>query len=153
MKIHIISIGKSKNKDIGKLVTEFKKRIRWKIIFNELEALSKLPTHVAKKVESEKLLEVCPEKTFRIALDTTGQEFSSDKLAKKFIFLQQNFHLDLVFFIGGSEGLSKLLLKEADLVLSFGKMTWPHELAKLMLLEQIYRSQCILLHHPYHRLV
>ena len=102
MKIHIISIGKSKNKDIGKLVTEFKKRIRWKIIFNELEALSKLPTHVAKKVESEKLLEACPEKTFRIALDTTGQEFSSDKLAKKFIFLQQNFHLDLVFFIGGS---------------------------------------------------
>ena len=106
-----------------------------------------------KKQESEKLLEACPEKTFRIALDTTGQEFSSDKLAKKFIFLQQNFHLDLVFFIGGSEGLSKLLLKEADLVLSFGKMTWPHELAILMLLEQIYRSQCILLHHPYHRLV
>jgi len=153
LKIHIISVGKRKNKDIENLVRECKKRIQWKIVFHEVESLNKLPAHVAKARESEKLLKVCPKKTFRIALDIAGEDFSSGKLAKKFIFLQQHFNLDLVFLIGGSEGLSKLLFNEVDLILSLGKMTWPHELAKLMLLEQIYRSQCILFHHPYHRLV
>ena len=152
MKIHILSVVKNKNKNIEWIIAEFAKRIQWKISFHTVQSFNKLPLNIAKEKESKKLLQACPKNTFRIATDITGESFSSDKLAKKFTFLQESARVDIVFFIGGFSGLSKSLIQEADLVLSFGKMTWPHELAKLMLLEQIYRSQCILFNHPYHRL-
>lgn len=87
--------------------------------------------------------------TFNIALDIQGKNVSSMELAQlidKAILEQRVIN----FFIGGADGLDKRLLEQADARISFGKATWPHQLVRIMLLEQIYRSETIRDNHPYH---
>jgi 23S rRNA (pseudouridine1915-N3)-methyltransferase len=91
-----------------------------------------------------------PEGSVLVALDGRGTQLSSADLAKRLDTWRQS-AADLAFVIGGAEGLHESVLKKASLVLSLGAMTWPHLLARGMLLEQIYRAQQILAGHPYHR--
>lgn len=99
-----------------------------------------------KEFEAQKLLK----KTsgLIIALHEKGQQFSSCGFAKKFQDWQVK---DISFIIGGADGLSTELIKNADFVLSLSKATMPHSLARLVLVEQIYRAQSIINNHPYHR--
>jgi 23S rRNA (pseudouridine1915-N3)-methyltransferase len=76
---------------------------------------------------------------------------SSAALAKRLGKWQATGIRDLAFIIGGAEGLDTAVLERADLVLSLGTMTWPHLLVRVLLAEQLYRAQCILAGHPYHR--
>ena len=85
---------------------------------------------------------------YRIALDKAGAQFSSEQFAD--MLTQQGAGI-VAFFIGGADGLSETIKQQADRVMSFGKMTFPHELARLMLLEQIYRAEMIASRHPYHK--
>lgn len=86
-----------------------------------------------------------------IVLDEKGKSLPSVKFAHKIEHLKTNKNGKIQFVIGGADGLSKELRQRADLTLSFGEQTWPHMMARCMLLEQIYRAEKIIAKHPYHR--
>ncbi len=98
------------------------------------------------------LLEKCiPKNSIICILDENGKVLTSPNLASLFSNWRDNSNHNVTFLIGGANGIEKNLKKKADHTLSFGKMVWPHSLARVMLAEQIYRSATILLNTPYHR--
>ncbi len=100
--------------------------------------------------EAEGLLKKLPEQTCVVALDETGRNLSSEVLAHE--LEQQTDHgITIVFLIGGSWGLDESVRHRADLVLSFGKQTLPHNLVKIILLEQLFRTEAILRGKTYHK--
>lgn len=150
MKITVIAVGKAGKGPEADLITEFLRRLPWQLSFIEVE--EKRPLSKARKMESEgnKLLAAIPRESFVIALDKDGKTLSSEVLAKS-IEQWRGRHQGLVFLIGGADGLAKPALQRADFKLSFGPMTWPHLLARTMLMEQLYRAYAIQKGHPYHK--
>ncbi|MCK9994384.1 MAG: 23S rRNA (pseudouridine1915-N3)-methyltransferase [Alphaproteobacteria bacterium] len=104
-----------------------------------------------KQREGELLLAQAPQGAVLVALDGRGGEMSSENFAAWLAQSRDQGCRDMVFFIGGADGLSDALLTQAHKRLSLGAMTWPHMLARIMLAEQIYRAVTILANHPYHR--
>lgn len=152
MKINIVCVGKIKEKFFVEAINEYAKRLSrfcdLKII--EVEEESKMSNTDKKcEIESENLLEKCG--GIVVALDSSGKLLSSPEIAN-FIKLKTNNGIsEISFVIGGSNGLSQNLKNRADLVLSFGKITFPHQLFRVVLLEQIYRAFTILEGLPYHK--
>ena len=152
MKINIVCVGKIKEKFFVEAINEYAKRLSrfcdLKII--EVEEESKMSNTDKKcEIESENLLEKCG--GIIVALDSSGKLLSSPEIAN-FIKLKTNNGIsEISFVIGGSNGLSQNLKSRADLVLSFGKITFPHQLFRVVLLEQIYRAFTILEGLPYHK--
>jgi 23S rRNA (pseudouridine1915-N3)-methyltransferase len=101
--------------------------------------------------EAKKLTSRIPAPAYRIALDEAGRTLSSEAFAKHLASLRDRGGRDLVFLIGGPDGLAPALRENADERLAFGPQTWPHLLVRAMLAEQIYRAFAILSGHPYHR--
>ena len=106
---------------------------------------------VRMKEEAEKLAAKLPAGAYRIALDESGRTMSSEAFAKRLRQLADSGARDLVFLIGGPDGLASSLRDSVEERLAFGPQTWPHLLVRAMLAEQIYRSFAILSAHPYHR--
>lgn len=104
-----------------------------------------------KKKEGERLLSAIKDNAFVIALAIDGKNLSSTELAEKIDSLGIGGVSHIQFVIGGSLGLSPEVLGRADMKLSFGQMTFPHQLMRVILLEQIYRSYRIINHEPYHK--
>lgn len=152
MKINIVCVGKIKEKFFVEAINEYAKRLSrfcdLKII--EVEEESKISNTDKKcEIESENLLEKCG--GIIVVLDSSGKLLSSPEIAN-FIKLKTNNGIsEISFVIGGSNGLSQNLKSRADLVLSFGKITFPHQLFRVVLLEQIYRAFTILEGLPYHK--
>ena len=152
MKINIVCVGKIKEKFFVEAINEYTKRLSrfcdLKIV--EIEEESKMSNTDKKcEIESENLLEKCG--GIIVALDGSGKLLSSPEIAN-FIKLKTNNGIsEISFVIGGSNGLSQNLKNRADLVLSFGKITFPHQLFRVVLLEQIYRAFTILEGLPYHK--
>ena len=101
--------------------------------------------------EARVLWEAMPPKAFTIALDERGKPMSSDAFAQLLRRHVDSGTRDLAFLIGGPDGHAPETRKSAGLLLSFGPMTWPHRLVRVMLIEQIYRAVTIMVNHPYHR--
>ena len=101
--------------------------------------------------ESIALANVIPPKAAVVLLDSRGENLDSASLAGKLATWRSNDRPAAVFIIGGADGLSPSLRDKAELRLSFGAATWPHQLVRAMLLEQLYRATTILTGHPYHR--
>ncbi len=101
--------------------------------------------------EADGLLAAVPADGALVALDERGENLSSTDFADRLAALRDRGTRDLVFSIGGADGLDPAVRQRADLLLSFGRMTWPHQIVRLMLAEQIYRAVTILAGHPYHR--
>lgn len=93
----------------------------------------------------------CPAGAILVLLDETGSTLSSTELARKLEGWRDGGAREAQFRIGGADGFGDAARGEADLLLSFGRATWPHLLARAMLAEQLYRATSILAHHPYHR--
>ena len=144
MKIDIIAIGAVKRSPYAALQEEFAKRITWKLTIHEREGRS--PEEEQRLIESK----IKPG-GYLIMLDERGKTMSSPDFAQYFAKLQNESRSPVQFVIGGAQGLGDSLRSRADLLLSFGKQTWPHMLARIMVLEQIYRAQTILSGHPYHK--
>ena len=104
-----------------------------------------------KKKEGERLFSAIKDNAFVIALAIEGKNLSSTELAEKIDSLGIGGVSHIQFVIGGSLGLSPEVLGRADMKLSFGRMTFPHQLMRVILLEQIYRSYRIINHEPYHK--
>jgi 23S rRNA (pseudouridine1915-N3)-methyltransferase len=104
-----------------------------------------------KSEESAGLVRLLPPKASVIVLDQRGSQLTSSGFADLIRRHLERGTSDLAFLIGGPDGLAQVLCDEAGLVLSFGLMTWPHRLCRVMLAEQVYRAVTILVNHPYHR--
>ena len=101
--------------------------------------------------EAALIAEKIPDGAYVIALDERGKALKSRSFAQKLSDLADGGARDIVFAIGGADGLDQSLRERADLMLGFGPQTWPHMLVRTMLAEQIYRAQSIIAGHPYHR--
>lgn len=159
MKITLVTVGKIKEKFFTDAIEEYSKRLSR---YCKLEIIQvadeKTPDHAGealelqiKEKEGERILGQIKDGAYVIALAIEGQMLSSEKLAKKLDGLGISGVSQIVFIIGGSLGLSKKVLSRADYLLSFSKMTFPHQLMRVILLEQIYRSYRILKGEPYHK--
>jgi len=146
MKIIIAAVGKMKAGPEKTLADSYLKRIPWNITIKEIEEKKNLSGEKLKSTEG-KLLLAASEKTKRIVLDERGDVLSSIAFARKI----NSFGGPVSFLIGGAEGHGDEVRSNADFLLSLGKMTWPHMLARAMLAEQIYRAHTILSGHPYHK--
>jgi len=104
-----------------------------------------------RREEGQRLIARKDGATAFILLDERGKDISSEELARSISRFGESGRKNLVFAIGGPDGHDPALRDGADLVLSFGKLTWPHQLVRVMLAEQLYRSATILSGHPYHR--
>ncbi len=159
LKISIISVGKIKEKYIKLGIDEFSKRLsRYaKLEIIELndekapENLSPRDMEIIKNTEGDAILSKIKPNSYTIALAIDGKNLSSESLAKKINDLSVSGNSHINFVIGGSLGLSDPVLKASDFKLSFSDMTFPHQLMRLILLEQIYRSFRINNSEPYHK--
>jgi len=158
MKIKIISVGKIKEKYLIDGIAEYTKRLSkyCNLEFIEVkdekapENLSENDIEIIKNIEGQKLLSKIAD-DYVIALAIDGKIFSSEGLAKQFTVILNYQSSCICFVIGGSLGLSSEVLNRADLQISFSQMTFPHQLMKLILLEQIYRTFRINNNEPYHK--
>ncbi|AUN15886.1 rRNA large subunit methyltransferase [[Clostridium] sordellii] len=159
MNITIISVGKLKEKYLKLGIEEFSKRLSkyCKLDMIELddekcpENLSDKDMEIVKNKEGQKILSKIKNNSYVIALAIDGKNLSSEELADTISKLAVRGISHITFIIGGSLGLADEVLKRADYKLSFSKMTFPHQLMKLILLEQVYRSFRINNNEPYHK--
>lgn len=151
MKLTIACIGRAGRGPERDLYEHYAGRIRWPLILRELEEKKKLPPAELVRREGELLLGAVPDRSVLIALDRRGRTLDSETFAKRLERWRDDGVADIAFLIGGADGHGEAVLAKSSLVLSFGAMTWPHLLARVLLAEQIYRAQQLLAGHPYHR--
>ena len=152
MKVNIVCVGKIKEKYFTDAIAEYKKRLSRFCVINiiEVDEASKIE-NLAKKSEVEGNLLLAKCSGVIVALDGAGKMLSSPEIASFIKNKEVSGISEMSFVIGGSNGLSEAVLKKADLVLSFGKITFPHQLFRVVLTEQIYRAFTILNNLPYHK--
>lgn len=150
MRLAIVAVGRQRAGPLKDLERHYAERVTFPLVIREVEEKRKLSPAEMKTREAELLLDALPKGAVLVALDGRGTQLSSADFAKRLDTWRQSAG-DLAFLIGGAEGLHESVVKKAVFVLSLGPMTWPHLLARGMLLEQIYRAQQILAGHPYHR--
>lgn len=158
MNIKIICLGKIKERSLLDLINEYKKRISKysNIEIVELpdepilDSCSLKDAENIKKLECEKITRHIKQNEFVVALDLEGKELSSEELSSKIQNITLNGFSTIDFVIGGSLGLTREFVSSCDFVLSFSKLTFPHQLIRLFLLEQIFRSFKIINNEKYH---
>jgi len=152
MKITIISIGKFENSPYKKIFEEYFKRISYKIELKEIDAKGSKNIELGKiKLKEAELINKNLSKgSFKICLDENGSQYTSIEFSK---LLNSKFNegSNIDFIIGGAFGLDKEFLRKSNITLSLGKLTLPHIMARIILIEQIYRAESIIKGHPYHK--
>ena len=159
MKITICCVGKIKEKFYSQAIEEYSKRLskNCKLEIKEAadektpDSASDTVNRMIKEKEGDRLLSFIKDDSYVIALAIDGKMLDSVELSEKIDNLMLSGKSDIVFVIGGSLGLDKRVLDRADYKLSFSKMTFPHQLMRVILLEQIYRSFRIMKNEPYHK--
>ncbi|NLV88902.1 MAG: 23S rRNA (pseudouridine(1915)-N(3))-methyltransferase RlmH [Tissierellia bacterium] len=159
MNISIIAVGKIKEKYIQEGIKEFRKRLSRYCSLDIIEVdderapenLSQKEMEMVKAKEGDKILAKIPQNSFIISLEIKGKQISSEELSKKMEDLMIDGINHITFIIGGSLGLSDEVINRSNYKLSFSKMTFPHQLMRLILLEQIYRGFKIMKNEPYHK--
>ena len=151
MHIILCAVGRLKAGPEKALFDHYLKRIPWTFDIHEVSERRKLPVDELRLAEAEQLAAKVPDDAKLVVLDETGKDMTSRQLAKKLGDWRDEGYRQTAFVIGGADGVDESLKQRADLVLSFGKLTWPHMLVRTLLAEQIYRAHAILSGHPYHR--
>ncbi len=150
MRILIAAIGRARRLPEAELCVQYLRRIHaWKVDLREVEARGGAPDRRA--AEGEALQAAVPKNAWVVALDRGGEVVDSPGFAHLLRNWQEQAVGPVAFLIGGADGLSPAMLTRARYRLSFGVMTWPHLLARVMLIEQIFRAQEIIAGNPYHR--
>lgn len=160
MLIKIIGVGKIKEKFYREAIAEYQKRMT---AYNKVEivevadekapeSLSEKEVDQVKTAEGERILAKIKDDAFVVTLEINGKALDSIKFAKLIQDeMLDGFGRDMVFVIGGSNGLGENILKRSNYRISFGKMTYPHQLMRVILMEQIYRAYRIINKEPYHK--
>ena len=159
MKITVITVGKIKEKYLRDAIAEYAKRLSRYCKLEIIEvADEKTPDQASETVEEqirdkegERILKYIRDDMYVITLEIDGKMLSSEELADKINMLGIQGQSSVAFVIGGSIGLGREVLKRSDYALSFSKMTFPHQLMRVILLEQVYRSYRIINGEPYHK--
>ncbi|MCF2681749.1 23S rRNA (pseudouridine(1915)-N(3))-methyltransferase RlmH [Faecalicatena contorta] len=159
MKITIITVGKMKEKYLKEAIAEYSKRLSKYCKLEIVEvADEKTPENASETIENgirekeaERILKHIKEDAYVITLEIGGKLLSSEELAEKIEKLGIQGTSHIIFIIGGSIGLGTSVLKKSDYALSFSRMTFPHQLMRVILLEQVYRSYRIINGEPYHK--
>jgi len=160
MKLRLLAVGRAgtKRPEIA-LIDEYRQRLTWPLIIQEVEEKRPLPSAALKKREGELLLAALDggkagSKTGRqivVVLDEHGRSLTSRDFAARIGNWRDDGVGEIAFLIGGADGHDEAVRVRADLLLSLGTMTWPHQMVRVLLAEQLYRAQQILAGHPYHR--
>jgi 23S rRNA (pseudouridine1915-N3)-methyltransferase len=159
MQIRVVAVGRIKEKFLQEGIAEYEKRLRPYVKLQVVElgdekrpaSASASVETAAKEKEGERILSVIPSGSFIISLDMKGLSWSSEDLADAFREWELAGKNQIAFVIGGDLGLSPEVLSRSDLRLSLSKMTFTHPMARLLLLEQIYRAWRIKSGEPYHK--
>jgi 23S rRNA (pseudouridine1915-N3)-methyltransferase len=156
MRLRFLWIGKTKNEPIRSLIEDYLQRIRHWVPCDVIETRNlarkrSLKSDVLIVAEAEELKKHLGESTRLVALDEKGTQYTSSAFSRWLQSEMNRGSRSITFVIGGPEGLSSGISEGADMVLSMGKMTWTHEMCRVLLLEQIYRVLCILHGIPYHK--
>ena len=157
MKINIITVGKIKEKYLKEAIDEYKKRLskfcNLNIVeVNESVAKIENESHIKKSLQDEaQSITSKIRNEYVIALDIEGKEYSTVEISEKIKEITLKGASEISFIIGGSYGLDNSIKKRADLRLSFSRLTFPHQLFRVILLEQIYRVFKVINNEPYHK--
>lgn len=159
MKISLITVGKIKEKYLKEAIAEYSKRLTKYCKLEIVEvADEKTPDNAGEALEktirdkeAERIMKHIKDDMYVITLEIGGKMLSSEELSAKLAKLAIQGSSHVAFVIGGSIGLGEAVLKRSDYALSFSKMTFPHQLMRVILLEQIYRSYRIMKGEPYHK--
>ena len=158
MKLKVISIGQLKNNPILEIQRDYESRILSlsksvgikNLEIKELPISKKSSIKERQKEEAKIISQHIKQDNLNVFLDGKGENINSVDISQ--IISKSSFDgKDLVFFIGGPDGFDEKIIKVANKTVSFGRVTWPHKLIRIMLLEQLYRGITILNNHPYHR--
>ncbi len=159
MKITVITVGKIKEKFMKDALGEYSKRLSkyCKLEIIEVadektqENASEALCNQIRQKEGERILKYVRDDAFVITLEIKGKQLTSEELASKIETLGVQGTSHIIFIIGGSIGLSEEVMGKSNFALSFSKMTFPHQLMRVILLEQVYRSYRIISNEPYHK--
>lgn len=159
MKITVITVGKIKEKYLKDAIAEYSKRLSKYCKLEIVEvADEKTPDNASEVVENairakeaERILKYVKDDAYVITLEINGKQLASEELADKIEKLGVQGTSHIIFIIGGSIGLGEEVLQKSNYALSFSKMTFPHQLMRVILLEQVYRSYRIISGEPYHK--
>ena len=154
MKITIVAIGKKHDPKLLSIIEDYTKRLNhyvkseWKLV--EAKITSSMTNEQIKNAESDVMSSLLSNEDTVILLDERGTELSSVELATKLQHFMNSSTKNMVFIIGGAYGVNEKLMKRADFTLSLSKLVFPHQLVRLILIEQLYRAHTILAGEKYH---
>ena len=152
MRITIAAVGKLQaTAPESLLIHQYSKRIPWNVNFVQVNAKKSGAVSKITEEEGGLLLQAMPQKSKCIVLDERGKNLTSAEFSKYISRWQDDGARDIAFLIGGAAGHSEAVRSKADMLLSLGKLTWPHMMVRAMLVEQIYRAYTIQSGHPYHK--
>ncbi len=143
MKVVIAAVGRMKQGPERTLFESYTSRLPWSVDVREFDQKKS-------DTELEKIVAAIPSNAKTVCLDSRGTTLTSEDFSHRLADWRDEGFNHLTFVIGGPDGLAKSILEKADLTLSFGLITWPHMLVRVMLAEQLYRAHSILSGHPYH---
>ncbi len=154
MKITIVAIGKKHDPKLLSVIEDYTKRLNhyvrceWKLV--EAKITSSMTSEQIKNAESDSISTLLSDEDTVVLLDERGTELSSVELATKLQHFMNSSTKNMVFIIGGAYGVNEKLMKRADFTLSLSKLVFPHQLVRLILIEQLYRAHTILAGEKYH---
>ena len=151
MRVSILAIGKNRQGVFKDLYEFYAKRIQWEIQLVEVEIRKTLDWKKQRLNETRKLLSSVPKDSLIVILDESGKLLTSRALSNWINNQVDNGAKDVSFLIGGSHGLDLSAISSPNLMISLGRVTWPHLMIRGMISEQLYRAQQILQNHPYHK--
>ncbi len=159
IKINIICVGKIKEKFLKDALDEYLKRLHKYCVLNIIELPDeRIPNNASerellsvKNKEAENILSNLKNDSYIISLDLKGRQYTSEEFSKKLENISLHYSSSVTFVIGGSLGLSDSVLEISNELISFSKMTFPHQLFRVILLEQIFRAFKILNNETYHK--
>ncbi len=150
-RFHIIAVGRFRRGPDADLFSRYAERLGASLQLREVEDRRAGAGQPLMAREAALLRAAVPADAVLVALDERGADLASTALAAQIAVWRDAGRRDIAFLIGGADGLDPALRKQAALTLAFGRATWPHKLARVMLAEQLYRCRQILEGHPYHR--
>lgn len=150
MRLLIAAVGRLRAGPLRDLYLDYVGRLPWSVDLREFEAATGRSAAERQRREADLILESLPAGAVLVALDPRGRSLTSEDFAKR-IGQWRDGAATLALAIGGADGFDNRVRDRAQLVLSFGSLTWPHLLVRVMLAEQLFRASSILSGHPYHR--
>ncbi len=152
MRIQILCVSKRPRDWVTQATNEYLRRLQsqLEIVVKEIAPVKQASKSAQIEKEADRLRRLCPQRAFTVALDERGEHWSTIELADKLNRWRAE-HDDVVCFIGGAEGLAPQIVASANCRWSLSRLTLPHQLARILLVEQLYRGWSLLHNHPYHR--